>query len=127
MTFEVTLLPSGTTFLVEADETVVDGLRRHGLRTRYKCRRGGCGVCRATLVSGEITYPSGVCVAVLEEDREASEAGPDQGACLPCRAVPVSDLVIELGPHDSVVDVLGAVASGTAKRLEVDATARDHD
>lgn len=127
MTFEVTLLPSGTTFLVEADETVVDGLRRHGLRTRYKCRRGGCGVCRATLVRGEITYPSGVCAAVLEEDEPTPESGPHGGACLPCRAVPVSDLVIELGPHDSVVDVLGAVATGTTKRLEVDATTRDHD
>lgn len=127
MTFEVTLLPSGTTFLVEADETVVDGLRRHGLRTRYKCRRGGCGVCRATLISGQITYPSGVCATVLEQDEETSGARPHRDACLPCRAVPESDLVIELGPHDSVVDVLGAVASGAAERLEVDATARDHD
>lgn len=102
----VTVLPSSTTISVRPGETIVDALRRHGLRTRYKCRRGGCGVCRAKLVAGDVTYRTAVCPSVLEE------GGADAATshCLPCRAVPASDVVIELGPQDRLVDVLSCFA-----------------
>lgn len=102
----VTFSPSGITVLVEPGETVVDGLRRQGLRTRYKCRRGGCGVCRATVLSGQVTYPTFVSQDVIAGDATCSE---EHDQCLPCRAVPETDVHLLLGPKDKVIDVLGGV------------------
>jgi ferredoxin len=104
----VTLHPAGVQVRVEDGETIVDALRRHGLRTRYKCRRGGCGACRATVLSGELTYAATVCQDVVD----GTAASPDQACgtkCLPCRAVPRSDVDLLLDPSDDVMDVLGAV------------------
>lgn len=103
----VTFVRSELSILVRPGETIVEALRRHGLRTRYKCRRGGCGVCRATVVSGEVTYPSGVCLDVVRGDDAPAADG--FARCLPCRAVPASDVRLLLGPEDDVVDVLATV------------------
>ena len=111
----VTLSPAGLTIVVEPDETVVDGLRRLGYRTRYKCRRGGCGVCRATLVEGVVSYPAGVCTRVLAGDGEDGEGGTASAQpCLPCRAVPETDVHLRLGPSDRIIHVLGTVSPDAA-------------
>jgi ferredoxin len=98
----VTIRPDGVEIVARERETIVDALRRQGLRTRYKCRRGGCGACRAILVEGEVIYPKPVSEKVIEGPRPR----PDVRNCLPCRATPVTDLVIELGPRDRIVNVL---------------------
>jgi ferredoxin len=104
----VTIFPAEVQVQVRDGETIVDALRRHGLRTRYKCRRGGCGACRATVLTGELSYPKNVCQDVVD----GSDAARDQECgkkCLPCRAVPRSDVDLLLDPSDDVIDVLGAV------------------
>jgi ferredoxin len=109
---QVTVSPSGVSLLVRAEETIVEALRRQGYRTRYKCRRGGCGVCRAILVSGEVSYPAGVCQDVVDGEPSCglpSDVGHALRWCLPCRAVPETDVHIELGRADRVINVLGAV------------------
>jgi ferredoxin len=102
----VTILPGGITVGVRHNETIVDALRRQGLRTRYKCRRGGCGSCRAILVAGQVGYQTAVSPAVIE----GSQRHDGNQYCLPCRATPHTDLVIALGPRDRVVDVLSGLA-----------------
>jgi CDP-4-dehydro-6-deoxyglucose reductase len=72
------------------DDTVLDALRRAGWRSPYKCRRGGCGVCKARLLRGELRYARPVAETVLSPDERA------HGMCLPCRAIPTTDVVIEL-------------------------------
>ncbi len=104
----VTILPTGITVAVRQNETIVDALRRQGLRTRYKCRRGGCGSCRAVLVAGQVGYQVPVSGAVVE----GSERHDGNQYCLPCRATPHTDLVIALRPDDHVVDVLSGLAQG---------------
>nr|EJI93458.1 ferredoxin-1 [Rhodococcus sp. JVH1] len=100
--YQVTVLPNGIRISVGTDESIVDALRRQGYRSRYKCRRGGCGACRATLVDGQVVYRTPVSESVVDgPDRE-----PGQQKCLPCRAFPQSDVTIELGERDRLVDVL---------------------
>ena len=85
----VTLLPADVAVDIGPGEAIVDGLRRAGWRTRYKCRRGGCGICRSRLLAGAVRYPEPVAESVL------SAADRAAGLCLPCRAVPTSDVVVE--------------------------------
>ncbi|MFD6057367.1 MULTISPECIES: 2Fe-2S iron-sulfur cluster-binding protein [Rhodococcus] len=99
--YVVTILPGRIRITVRTNETIVDALRRQGYRTRYKCRRGGCGACRATLIDGQITYVAHVSAPVIEGSDETLSTGK----CLPCRAAPTCDSTIELGPRDHVVDV----------------------
>ncbi|MDX8140823.1 2Fe-2S iron-sulfur cluster-binding protein [Lentzea sp. BCCO 10_0061] len=89
----VTVVPQDVQVRTRAGESVVDALRRHGWRSPYRCRRGGCGACRARLLSGRIRYPLPVAESVLTPAEQAA------GQCLPCRAVPVTDVVLDIGAH----------------------------
>jgi ferredoxin len=102
----VTVLPSGVRVRTSPGETVVDGLRRAGWRTPYKCRRGGCGVCKAHLVQGAVHYALPVAGSVLSD---AELAG---GLCLPCRAIPATDVVIDVGGQP-LRAVLASLVPGT--------------
>jgi CDP-4-dehydro-6-deoxyglucose reductase len=106
----VRILPAGVRLTVLPGESVVDAVRRHGYRTRYSCRRGGCGTCKADLVEGEVRYPFPIAGSVL------SDAERDAGRCLPCRAEPVGDIVIRLSGQDRLDRLFGFIdpASGTA-------------
>ncbi|MEN0134971.1 MAG: 2Fe-2S iron-sulfur cluster-binding protein [Rhodococcus sp. (in: high G+C Gram-positive bacteria)] len=102
---QVTLLPNGIRIGVRADETIVDALRRQGYRSRYKCRRGGCGACRAALVDGTVAYRTPVSESVVD----GPDRVPGQQKCLPCRAIPQSDVTVELGEQDRLIDVLAGL------------------
>ncbi|MDV6284471.1 2Fe-2S iron-sulfur cluster-binding protein [Rhodococcus jostii] len=109
----VTVLPNQLRIGVRAHETIVDALRRQGYRTRYKCRRGGCGACRATLLEGQITYVAQVSAPVI--DGADNDTAPDTQKFLPCRATPKSDVIFELGPRDRLDNVLAGLG-GTRPR-----------
>jgi ferredoxin len=86
----VTVEPDGTSVHVNDDEYVLAALNRSGYGYRTGCRRGGCGVCKADLLVGRVSYPVTVADEVLPEaEREA-------GTCLTCRAVPHGHVVIRL-------------------------------
>ncbi|WP_328361535.1 2Fe-2S iron-sulfur cluster-binding protein [Mycobacterium sp. NBC_00419] len=77
-------------------EPILGALCRRGYTYKFGCRRGGCGVCKVHLVSGEVAYPKTVAETVLpDSDR-------DGGVCLSCRAVPVTDVVIRLDAEDQL-------------------------
>lgn len=80
-------------------EPILGAFCRRGYTYRYGCRRGGCGVCKVHLVSGQVTYPKIVAESVL------SEADRRDGVCLSCRAVPVTDVVIRLSAGDQLRSV----------------------
>lgn len=71
-------------------ETVLAALRRSVARPKLGCRRGGCGICKVTLLAGSVSYERVVAESVL------TPAERTEGVCLTCRAIPESDLVVEL-------------------------------
>ena len=91
---EVTIEPDGIKAQSEEGETVLRALGRAGLRYRVGCRRGGCGICKVQLTHGEVRYERPIATSVLSDDERVA------GICLSCRAVPITNIVIE---HRSVL------------------------
>jgi ferredoxin len=91
---EITVLPTGTTVDTEQDETIIAALVRSGYLIRVGCKRGGCGICKVHLLAGEVRYERTVADTVL------SDADRAAGICVTCRAVPLTDVVIELQEGD---------------------------
>lgn len=88
MGFQVTVLPDRRGFSCAADETILDAALRQGVALPYGCRDGGCGACRARIVSGQIERG--------QEGRGVlSAAERDDGMALLCCASARSDLLIE--------------------------------
>ena len=101
---EVTILPDGVRVGVADGENLLRALARAGLRYRVGCKRGGCGICKVHLLLGEVSYERPVADSVLSDDERVG------GICLSCRAVPLTDLVIELQEGDRLRRVLGFMA-----------------
>lgn len=97
---EVTILPDGVRVVARPDENLLTTLSRAGLQYRIGCRRGGCGVCKVHLVLGEVRYERPVADSVLSEEEKI------EGICLSCRAVPITNVVIELQEGDKLRRVL---------------------
>lgn len=107
---EVTILPDGITVTAADGETLLRALARAGLRYRVGCRRGGCGICKVQLTLGEVRYERPIAPQVLSDDERV------EGVCLSCRAVPLTNVVIELQESDRLRRVLGfAFPTPTAK------------
>lgn len=51
-----TIHTTDKTFELLKGETLLDGLERTGHEVEYQCRSGYCGVCRLTLLSGNVSY-----------------------------------------------------------------------
>jgi len=86
----LTVQPDGVSVDLAPDETIYEGLRRHGYAYRIGCRRGGCAICKVDLVAGEVEYNRPVADEVLTDDERAA------GTCLSCRAVALTDVTISL-------------------------------
>jgi CDP-4-dehydro-6-deoxyglucose reductase len=98
---EVTILPDGLQVTAAEAETVLAALSRAGLKYRVGCKRGGCGVCKVQLLLGEVRYERPIADSVLSDDQRVA------GICLSCRAVPITNIAIELQEGDRLRKVLG--------------------
>ena len=98
---EVTILPDGLQVTAAQEETVLGALTRAGLKYRVGCKRGGCGICKVQLVLGEVRYERPIAESVLSDDERV------EGVCLSCRAVPITNIAIELQEGDRLRRVLG--------------------
>lgn len=98
MTYQVTLSPSGRTITVEPNETILEAALREGHAVDYHCANGSCGDCRARILEGALADH-------LHHDY--SFKGPDrqQPMLLMCRAIPASDMMIEVQEAVSVDDI----------------------
>jgi CDP-4-dehydro-6-deoxyglucose reductase, E3 len=88
MPHKVTIQPSGHSFMVNEDETVLAAALREGIVIAYGCRSGTCGTCKGRLVEGAVDYGTYQEQAMTEAERSA-------GMALFCQAKPHSDLVIQ--------------------------------
>ena len=86
----VTIHPTGEVIYLEPEETVLSGLYKAGFAYTVGCRRGGCAICKVDCRSGEFRYDHPVADSVVSQDERTD------GTCLSCRAVPETDVTIEL-------------------------------
>jgi len=85
---KVTVQPSGQSFDVEENESVLTAALRQGVMLPYGCKNGACGSCKGKIVSGSVDYGH-YHARVLTEDERA------HGKALFCQARPLGELVIE--------------------------------
>ena len=86
----VTIHPTGEVIYLDPGETVLSGLYKAGFAYTVGCRRGGCAICKVDCRSGEFSYNHPVADTVITDPERTD------GTCLTCRAVPETDLTIEL-------------------------------
>lgn len=85
--------PSGERLLVAFERAAsIDFAQALTARIPVGCRRGGCGVCRVRVLSGDYT------TAVMSSNH-VSEAERQQGYALSCCVYPESDLCVEIAPR----------------------------
>ncbi len=80
---------TATPVTVRAGETLLEAGLREGLALPYECRNGGCGVCRCTVLQGQVDHG-------VYQHRALSDAQRTQGQALLCCATPLADLEIEV-------------------------------
>ena len=97
MSHQVRIEPSGHTFNVQPDETVLTAALREGFGLAYGCRNGACGSCKGRLLEGEIDYGKHSDTALTA----AEQAG---GMALFCVARPLGDIVIESREVSAIKD-----------------------
>jgi CDP-4-dehydro-6-deoxyglucose reductase len=88
MAFQVTVQPSGRTFMVERDEPILGAAIRQGIGLPYGCKDGACGSCKSRLVEGRVIHGAHQQKALSAEEEAA-------GWILTCQGTPQSDVVIE--------------------------------
>jgi len=88
MSFNITVQPSGRTYVAETDEALLAAAIRNGIGLPYGCKDGACGSCKCKKLEGTIVQGTHQLKALSIE--EAS-----QGFILTCCATALSDVVIE--------------------------------
>jgi NAD(P)H-flavin reductase/ferredoxin len=67
---KVTVQPFGEELDVERGESLLAAILRQGRFVQYGCKHGGCGTCRAHLVSGDCRLGASTSYALSDADRE---------------------------------------------------------
>ena len=89
MSYRVTIQPSGHEFELAENELVLDGALRNGIMFPYSCRGGSCGTCFGKVLAGEIDFPKGLPLGLMESDKVLGHA-------LFCCATAKTDLTIDV-------------------------------
>jgi CDP-4-dehydro-6-deoxyglucose reductase len=98
MTAQVRIMPSGRAFFVDGNDSVLEAALRAGLSLDYGCSTGGCGKCKARVLSGEVRR-------VRHSDYALTAAEKSAGIMLMCCNAAVGDLVIEAREANSAADM----------------------
>lgn len=85
----LTLLPEGLSIECVPGRSLLESALMAGVPLLHSCRGGSCGACRATWVSGEVAFPAGPGLGLMDDERAA-------GQLLLCRAHPRSDVSVEV-------------------------------
>ena len=84
----------GEVIYLAPDETLLNGLYKAGYSYTVGCKRGGCGICKVDVLEGEFTYNRPIADTVITAEEQTD------GTCLSCRAVPDSDITIQMRDDD---------------------------
>lgn len=112
---QMTVHPGRITAPTRSGETLLDAGLRAGIALPYECRSGGCGVCKATVIGGQVEM-SGYQSALSDDERAA-------GRILLCCACALSDVEFE---YEENAALRGTVAREyTARVARLDRLAHD--
>jgi CDP-4-dehydro-6-deoxyglucose reductase len=95
---KVTVQPSGQSFEVDENDSVLTAALRQGVMLPYGCKNGACGSCKGKIVSGTVDYGH-------YHARVLTEAERAHGKALFCQAKPLGELVIECRTIGAAKDV----------------------
>ena len=98
MSHTVRLQPSGKTFEVDGETSILDQALHAGIVLPYGCKNGACGSCKAQVLSGTFVQDS-------FQPQALSTAEQARGIALVCRARATSDLEIEARVVAAVGDI----------------------
>jgi ferredoxin len=84
----VTVLPSNTSFTVDAKKTILLAALDQNIKYPHYCRVGSCSTCKTKLISGQVRELTDKSYTLSAEDIAA-------GYILACQSVPKTDLVLE--------------------------------
>ncbi len=90
--FNLALHPDDRIIKVRSGETLLEAGLREGLPMPFECRNGGCGVCKCTILHGEVSLQPFQESMLTAAERAA-------GKTLLCCAEPLSDVEIEYSPQ----------------------------
>ncbi|AVO50304.1 CDP-6-deoxy-delta-3,4-glucoseen reductase [Melaminivora suipulveris] len=85
---QITVQPSGRTFQVPADQTILAAAIGSGVGLPYGCKDGACGSCKCRKLSGSVVHGP-------HQQKALSDAEEAAGFILACCARPQTDVVIE--------------------------------
>jgi ferredoxin-NADP reductase len=102
VTARVRVAETGAALSLRADETLLEGLERHGYQPDYSCRAGACGTCKLRVLAGQVS-PTGN--ALTPAERRA-------GYVLSCVAHPLGDVTIASGGQPPAPGRAGLPAAG---------------
>lgn len=105
--WQVKVHPGNTTLSARPGETLLEAGLRAELPIPFSCRAGGCGLCRARLLNGQVDDGGDQAVALTAEQRR-------QGDILLCCSCAESDVEIEL---DAGSVLAQAAAAGYRARV----------
>ncbi len=95
--FKIRILPDNIVFICREGETILGAALRAGIELPHGCTGGGCGICKIKF-TGAVDFGRVSKAKLTDEEKE-------KGFCLSCKAVPLSDIDVELidGSHVKVV------------------------
>ena len=88
MSFNITVQPSGRTYVAQADEALLAAAIRSGIGLPYGCKDGACGSCKCKKLEGTVVQGTHQLKALSVEEAA-------NGFILTCCATALTDVVIE--------------------------------
>jgi NAD(P)H-flavin reductase/quinol-cytochrome oxidoreductase complex cytochrome b subunit len=110
-TMALTVHPGNKLAHVRPGETLLDAGLRAGVALPFECRSGGCGVCKASLLAGEVDHGDYLESALSKAERA-------NGKLLLCCATALSDVEIEYEEGAAVREQPFGVYAARIERLD---------
>jgi CDP-4-dehydro-6-deoxyglucose reductase len=111
MSHQVTLQPSGHSFTVADNESVLTAAIDAGYNLPYGCRNGACGACKGLIIKGEVDYGEYQASALSDAEKRAGQA-------LLCCAKPLDDLVIECREVSAINGIKPRILPARVEKME---------
>jgi propane monooxygenase reductase subunit len=119
MSPQVSFEPIGVEIDCDEDENVLEAAFRQGWNLVHGCREGQCTACKSFLLEGDVSLQP-------YSTHALSESEESQGYTLLCRAMPDSDLVVELLHFDpDNLRLSHPIGDGRARVAAIDALTED--